>query len=196
MKEIFIASNNAHKISEIKEILIENNLDIKVLCPNDFNDHDEPVEDGFSYEENAYIKAKYYYDKYHYPTLADDSGISIKYFNDLPNIHSSRFLGNMDYKQRNQLIVDIMKDVKDRSAHYSCVMCFISDGQVYYFDGYMYGEIATEVREGPYGFGYDPIFYLKEYGKTNAELKDVKNHIGHRHNALIKWVDFLHEKNI
>ena len=191
MKTIFIASNNAHKIYEIGEILERNGIKVHLLCPKDFDDHDEPVEDGTTYYENAYIKANHYYQKYGYPTLADDSGISIKYFGWRPNIHSSRFLHEFGDAGKNQKILEMMEGVKDREAVFEAVICYIEDGNVKYYHGENRGEIALEAK-GNEGFGYDPIFLIPAYRKTEAELGDAyKNANSHRARALEKWVNDL-----
>ncbi len=191
MNYLFIASNNAHKISEIKEILKKDHPEVKILCPKDMGDHTEPEEDGTTYEENAYIKANYYYTKYGYPTIADDSGISIKYFNWGPNIHSSRFLSEYGDQGKNLKVLEMMEGVKDREAVFEAVICYINDGKVKYYHGENRGEIALEAR-GEEGFGYDPIFLIPEYGKTEAELGNAyKNANSHRARALEKWVKDL-----
>lgn len=191
MKELFIASNNAHKIEEIDTILKNNGLDIKLLCPKDFDCFEEPVENGYSYKENAYIKAKYYYDKFHLPTLADDSGISIKYFNNQPNIHSSRFLKQYNVEEKNKKILELMKYVNKRDAYFECWICFINNDEVKYYQGINNGEIARE-EKGKEGFGYDPIFLIKEFNKTEAELGNkYKNENSHRAKALKAWVKDL-----
>ena len=191
MKELFIATNNPHKTEEIKEILKSRNFNVDLLCPKDFNDRSEPVEDGNSYKENAYIKAKYYYDKYHYPTLADDSGISIRYLNYEPNIHSARFLETDDYIEKNNKILDLMRGVKDRYAAFECCLCFIDENKAHYFEGINEGEISLEPK-GDEGFGYDTIFLIPKYNKTEAELgNDYKNANSHRAKALRKWVEYL-----
>lgn len=191
---LFIATNNKNKLKEFKDILAINNLDIQILSPLDFDDKSEPNEDGFSYEENAYIKANYYFKKYHYPTLADDSGIDIDYFNKLPNIHSSRFLHIKDYKLKNELIIDLMNHISNRKAMFIDVLCFIdSKGNITYSRGENQGLIAYK-QAGDKGFGYDPIFIIEEYNKTEAELGDeYKNNYSHRANAMKKWVKYVKE---
>ena len=189
MEKLFIASNNAHKISEIKDILTRNGFNVDVFCPKDFNDHDEPIEDGLTFEENAYIKAKYYFDKYHMPTLADDSGVTIKYLNDLPGIHSARFLHCDDYKIKNEKILDLMKGIKNREAYFIDVICYIDEsGKESYSRGENKGLIAYE-QKGDKGFGYDPIFIIEEFNKTEAELgEEYKNKYSHRAKALKEWI--------
>ncbi len=191
MKTIFIASNNAHKIYEIGEILHKKGFEAKLICPRDFDDHEEPVEDGNTYWENAYKKASFWYEKYGYPTLADDSGISIKYFGWRPNIYSSRFLAEYGDEGKNYKVLEMMEGVKDREAVFEAVICYIENGEVKYYHGENRGEIALEAR-GTEGFGYDPIFLIPAYGKTEAELgNDYKNENSHRARALEKWVNDL-----
>lgn len=193
MKELLVATNNNHKLEEMKDIFNSLSFDVKLISPKDFNDHEEPIEDGLTFKDNAYIKAKYYYDKYHLPTIADDSGIYIKYFNNYPGVHSSRFLKTNDNNERNLKILDLMKNVKDRECIFNCWLCYIDDkGNVKYYSGTLKGEISKEAK-GDFGFGYDPIFFLKEYNKTNAELTNYgKNKISHRFKVL---KDFVNDVN-
>lgn len=195
MKTLFIASNNRHKIDEINTILIQNGMDVKLLCPADFSLEEEPVEDGNTFEENAYIKARFYYDKYHYPTIADDSGICIDYFDGGPGIHSARFLPDLDYDQKCDRIIEMMKDTEQRGAQFVDCMCFIEeDGTVSYYKGINEGLIAYR-KAGSEGFGYDPIFIIPEYNKTEAELgMAYKNEHSHRAKALKKWISDVKEK--
>lgn len=192
MNKLFIASNNAHKISEIKQILLDNGFNIDIYCPNDFDCKEEPIEDGLSFEENAYIKAKHYFDLYKMPTLADDSGITIEYFNNLPGIHSARFLHCDNYVEKNEKILDLMKDIKNRNAKFIDVICYIDElGNASYARGENPGLIAYE-QKGDKGFGYDPIFVIKEFNKTEAELgEEYKNKFSHRAKALEKWVQYV-----
>lgn len=190
--KLMIATNNSHKLEEFKAIFQDLKYDVDIVCPKDFNNTNEPLEDGLTFEENAYIKAKYYYDLYKIPTIADDSGINIKYFNNYPGVHSSRFLNSDSYKIRNDKILDLMKNVKDRSCLFNCCLCYIDEnGTVKYFKATLEGEISKEVK-GEYGFGYDPIFFLKEFNKTNAELDEYgKNKISHRFKVLKEFVNYV-----
>lgn len=193
MKELLVATYNNHKLEEIKDIFNSLSFEVELKSPKDFGDNVEPLEDGLTFKENAYIKAKYYYDKYHIPTIADDSGIYIKYFNNYPGVHSSRFLKSNNYYERNNKILDLMKNVKDRKCIFNCCLCYIDEnGKDLYFFATLEGEISKE-QKGDFGFGYDPIFYLKEYNKTNAELTNYgKNKISHRFKVL---KDFVNEVN-
>ena len=195
MKKLFIASNNKDKIKEIKEILQKNHIEIEILCPKDFDCHEEPVEDGKSFSENAYIKAKFYYDLYHLPTIADDSGICIDYFGGRPGIHSARFLPDLNYEQKCDTILEMMKDIKDREAQFVDCLCFIDkDGNVSYHEGINEGEIALK-KAGNDGFGYDPIFFIPEFNQTEAELGYAyKNEYSHRAKALKKWMNDAKER--
>lgn len=194
MNELLVATNNAHKLSEIKDIFNSLNFNVNLKSPSDFNDHTEPLEDGLNFKENAYIKAKYYFDKYHIPTIADDSGICIKYFNNYPGVHSSRFLNSSSYHDRNEKILELMKNVKDRTCVFNCCLCYIdNNGKEQYFNSTLEGEISLE-QKGEYGFGYDPIFYLKEFNKTNAELTNYgKNKISHRYKVLKEFVNEINK---
>lgn len=190
MKKILIATTNKHKFDEIKQMLT--NFPFEFISLRDFNDFDEVVEDGLTFQDNALIKARYYYQKYNMPVLADDSGISIAYLNDLPNIKSARFLKHMSYPQKNQFIVDLMRNVSNRKSHYSCVLAYI-DGQEYCFEGILNGKIADHVG-GENGFGYDPIFIPEHFTQSIGELNEqIKAEISHRRKAIDLLVKHFEE---
>lgn len=194
MRKIFIATGNAHKISEFREIFDTLGLEAELVSPKDFNDDSEPVENGSTYKENSYIKARFYYDKYHLPTLADDSGIEIDFFDGQPGIHSARFLPGMSYPERNDYICDKMKDSDNRGASFHCVVTYIDEkGEARFHEGVVKGSIAREPK-GIEGFGYDPIFITDGYDKTNALMgQEFKNSHSHRAIALRKWVEDLED---
>lgn len=186
MKKILLASKNKNKHKEFNAIL--NQYGYEVINLDSLNDNDEVEETGKTFKENALIKARYYYSKYHVDTISDDSGISLAYFNGYPGIYSARFLNHLNYDEKNDLLVDIYKNINDRRAYYTCAIALIIDGQEYIFEGIWNGEIANE-RKGTNGFGYDPIFYLNEYQKTSAEISpELKNQISHRAIALKEMV--------
>jgi len=189
MKKLFIASNNKHKLEEIRDILKRNGVEVEIYTPADFNFTSEPVEDGTTFEENAYIKARFYHDKVNMPTIADDSGICIDYLDGKPGIHSARFLSEMSYPEKCNYIVEMMKDVNKRGAQFVDCLCFIDiNNEVNYYKGINEGEIAKEVK-GDKGFGYDPIFLIPKYNMTEAELgEDYKNEYSHRAKALKEWI--------
>lgn len=192
MMELFVGTSNLHKIDEIKDIFKRNNIEVNIISPKDYSDNSNIIEDGFSFAENAEIKARFYYDKYHMPCLAEDSGICIEYLNNYPGIHSARFLGNMDVSQTNEYVLSLMKDIKNRKATFHAMICYIDEkGESHFFEGINEGEIAL-IQRGDKGFGYDPIFYIPSEGKTEAELgKDYKDVYGHRAKAFQKFIDYL-----
>ncbi len=191
--ELIIASNNKNKIKEIEDILSD--LDIKFLSLHDINFTSEIEENGSTFEENAYIKAKTIYDLYHKPVLADDSGLCCNGLNGEPGVYSHRYAGNdcNDFNNNQKLIQNI-KNVDDKSASFICSICFInSNGESFTVKGSVNGEIILTPR-GNNGFGYDPYFYLPTLGKTMAELsKEEKNKISHRKNALQKIEEIIRE---
>lgn len=191
MKKILVATKNRGKIQEIEKLL--QGLPFEVCSLLDFSDTEEVEETGFTFRENASIKALDAYQKYKIPSLADDSGISIHYLNDFPGVLSARFLSNKDYSQKNQWLIELMSGVADRNAKYQCVLAYADESGVHYFEGECSGRIA-EKPSGTNGFGYDPIFYYPPEGKTMAELDlEIKNRISHRGIALRKWVKSLAE---
>ena len=192
MRKIFIATGNPHKIQEFKDIFDTMGLDVELVSPKDFNDDSEPVEDGSTYKENSYIKARFYYDRYHLPTIADDSGIEIDFFDGQPGIHSARFLPGMPYPERNIYICNKMKGSDNRGASFHCLVTYIDkDGNARFHEGIVKGSIAEE-PEGSEGFGYDPIFITEGYDKTNAVMgQEFKNSHSHRAKALRKWAEDL-----
>lgn len=196
MKTLFVGSNNLNKITEIKEICKKNGIELNIKCPKDFNDDSNPIEDGISFEENAYIKAKYYYDRYRMPCIAEDSGICIEYLNNLPCIHSKRFMSQLNDRDKNEYVLKLMDGIKNRKAVFHTVICYIDlNGKSHFFYGTNEGEISLK-QAGEEGFGYDPIFYIPSEGKTEAELgNDYKNEHSHRAKAfreLIKY--FINEE--
>lgn len=187
MKTILIATGNSHKIQEFKEIFEVLNVKANLVSPKDLGEYSEPIEDGKTYTENSIIKAKYYYDMYHLPTLADDSGIEIDFYDGKPGIYSARFLSDLSYVDKNNHIVNEMKNSDNRGARFKCYVTYIENDIIKTYEGTVEGTIAYK-PEGEAGFGYDPIFIPKGETKTNAELgQDYKNRFCHRAIALKKW---------
>lgn len=145
-------------------------------------------EDGTTFEENSLIKARAISKLTGLPALADDSGLEVDYLNGEPGIYSARYLGrDTDYDYKNNYIINKLSDAKEgeRSARFVCVISLVlPDGREFVERGVVEGLIGYE-QKGENGFGYDPIFYLPEYGKTSAELSpEEKNKISHRGKAL------------
>ena len=191
MEKLFVATSNAHKLEEIKEILKLYGIERELVCPASFDDHDEPVEDGKSFKDNALIKARYWFNKYHLPTIADDSGLTIHFFNEFPGIYSARFMQNYSYFEKNSWILKGMENESDREAKFHCVIAYINENTEECFEGILQGEIADSIK-GEHGFGYDPIFFLPELNKTTSELSpEEKNRLSHRSLALRKWAEYV-----
>lgn len=186
MDKIVFATGNEGKIKEIKEILAD--FSVEVVSMKEMNITTEVEENGNTFEENSLIKARAISKLTGLPALADDSGLEVDYLNGEPGIYSARYLGrDTDYDYKNNYIIDKLKEAKDeeRSARFVCVISLVlPDGREFIKKGVMKGQIAYEIQ-GENGFGYDPIFYLPQYGKTSAEISsEEKNKISHRGKAL------------
>lgn len=185
-KKLIIATNNAGKVSEIKDILQGEFSEIVSLKEAGLNI--DVVEDGETFEDNAIKKAKEVARITGCMALADDSGICVDCLDGAPGVYSARFAGKKaNDAMNNKKLIGLLKAVpgKKRGAHYACVVALADpDGNTITAYGEVQGVIATEPR-GVNGFGYDPYFYLPEYGQTMAELPpEIKNVISHRFFAL------------
>lgn len=194
MKEIIIATSNLHKMNEFKNILPEFNL----YSLKDINWDLEIIENGKTFEENAIIKSRTVCNKIGKTVIADDSGLEIYALNNEPGIYSARYLGSdTPYEEKNKIILERMKNIckEDRGARFvCCISISYVDGRDFVFKGVFEGEIS-EISRGKNGFGYDPIFFVKEYGMTSAELDPkVKNMISHRGKAMKKLIEHLEEE--
>ena len=176
MKKIIFATGNAEKMKEIREILSD--VDTEILSMKEAGIFADIVEDGKTFEENAVIKAKAVCALCGETVLADDSGLEIDYLNKEPGVYSARYMGeDTDYHIKNYSLIQRLEGVPDeqRTARFVCAIAMASpDGTVKTLQGTMEGRI-----------GYDPIFFLPEYGCTSAELSmEEKNKISHRGKAL------------
>lgn len=184
MKSIILASNNKDKVKEVKEIL----KGYDIISMKEAGIDVDIEENGTTFEENALIKARAIMKLTGQITMADDSGLEIDYLNKAPGVYSARFMGHdTSYDIKNKALIQKLEGVKgsDRSGRFVCAIavCF-PDGREIVKRGTMEGLIAEEIK-GDNGFGYDPIVYLPEYGKTSGELApEVKNKISHRGKAL------------
>ena len=180
--KLIIASNNKHKIYEIKKIL-GGKFD-EILSLQEAGIDHETVEDGTTFMENAIKKASEIAELSGSFALADDSGICVDALGGAPGIYSARFSGGTD-EDNNNLLLEKLKDEPNKRAHYTCAMALVSPtGEQVLAEGYMYGRI-THQRRGERGFGYDPLFVPDGETRTVAELTDEeKNAISHRANAL------------
>ena len=184
--KIVLATNNEHKIEEIKSILSDPRLEILTL--NDFEDFPKIEESGSSLEENAILKAKGIHEFTKLVSLADDSGLEVDALDGAPGVLSSRFAGkHCSYKDNNVKLLSLMKDIpwERRGATFVCVVAIAKDvDNVITVRGEIRGIITTEER-GEGGFGYDPVFYLPELSRTFAQLSsEEKNTRSHRAKAF------------
>ncbi len=184
--KIVLATNNKHKIEEIRGILSDPRLEILTL--NDFKDFPKIEERGETLEENAILKAKGVYEFARLLSLADDSGLEVDALNGAPGVLSSRFAGqHCSYKDNNVKLLSLLKNVprEKRGATFVCVVAMAKDIDIVKtVRGEVRGIITLDER-GEGGFGYDPVFYLPELGKTFAQLSfQEKNQISHRAKAF------------
>lgn len=187
-RSLLIATTNRGKIKEIMEEFQDLNIEIKTLL--DFPEIKPPEESGETFFENALLKAKYYAEKTGMITIADDSGLEVEALGGKPGIYSSRFAGERATDEKNiQKLLEIMQNIpeENRKAQFICVIvCYHPSGKYISAQGVWEGKIDFSPR-GEKGFGYDPIFLVKEfnYQKTAAELPlEVKNKLSHRGKAL------------
>ncbi len=186
MERLIFATGNKDKMKEIRMIL--GDLDYEILSMKEAGITADIVEDGKTFEENAQIKAKAISKLANCLVLADDSGLEVDYMDKQPGIYSARWMGeDTSYDIKNKKIIENLEGVPDekRTARFVCaVSAAFPDGRVITKRGTIEGIIGYEQR-GENGFGYDPIFFLPEYGKTTAELSpEEKNKISHRGRAL------------
>ena len=196
METIIFATGNAGKMKEIREILAD--FDAEILSMKEAGIDIDIVEDGETFEENAVIKAEAICRLTGKITLADDSGLEIDYLNKEPGVYSARYMGyDTSYTEKNMNLIERLEGVPDeeRTARFVCaVAAAFPDGETKVVRGTIEGRIGYE-EAGENGFGYDPIFYVPEYGKTTAQLSpEEKNAISHRGNALRMIRGVLEEK--
>ena len=203
MDTIIFATGNKNKMIEIRMILAD--LGCKILSQKEAGIQADVVEDGQTFEENALIKATTIADiarkmpEYkNAVVLADDSGLEIDYLNKEPGIYSARYMGeDTSYDIKNQALIDRLEGVPDekRTARFVCaIAAALPDGSTEVVRGTMEGRIGYEIT-GENGFGYDPIFYLPQFGCSSAELEpEKKNELSHRGEGLRKMRKVLEEK--
>ena len=189
--KLIIASNNKHKITEIKSIL-GTKFDT-ILSLSEAGITHETVEDGQTFMQNAVKKAREIAEISGFTAIADDSGICAHALDNAPGIYSARFAGEHGNDEaNNDLLLEKLSDKSDRTAHYTCAIALASaDGELVTAEGYLYGTII-DTRRGNGGFGYDPLFVPEGQSRTVAEMTDgEKNEISHRGRALRALVDKL-----
>jgi XTP/dITP diphosphohydrolase len=189
--KIVVASHNKHKVDEIREFFKE---DYEVLSADDIGSYDEVEETGKTIEENALLKARAIADLTDELVIADDTGLFVDYLDGKPGVYTARFAGvNATYEDNNNKLLNLLKGVpmEKRKATFKTVIALIYKGREAIIEGKVDGRIIDAPR-GQYGFGYDPIFYVDEIGKTLAELSlEEKNKVSHRANALKKLKEYI-----
>ena len=189
MKIVF-ATNNKHKLEEIKDIL---GKDFEIVSLDEIGCHEDIPETGLTLEENARQKSSYVVEHYGQNCFADDTGLEVDALNGEPGVHSARYAEGTDHDSEANMrkLLSKMSNVKDRTARFRTVISLIINGVEHQFEGRVEGRIATE-KHGKEGFGYDPIFIPEGYDKSFAELgEEVKNQISHRARAVKKLAEYL-----
>lgn len=182
MQEIILATSNQHKKKELTEIF-NNKINFKTLNEIGFND--KIIENGKTFIENSLIKCRAVFNAIKKPVMADDSGLCVKTLHGEPGIFSARYGGKgLTDKQRYEYLLKNIKEKDDLSASFVCALVlYVNPNNIYIVQEEVKGEITFEAR-GNNGFGYDPVFFIPEFGKTAAELtNDEKNSISHRGKA-------------
>jgi len=189
---LVFASNNQHKIKEIKSILGNS---FTLVSLNELNINEDIPEDEPLLEGNALSKARFVHNATGLNVFADDTGLEIEFLNGLPGVHSARFAGeNKDSSANIDKVLSLMGNTPIRKARFRTVIALIYEKQEYLFEGIVDGNIINEKR-GKEGFGYDPVFIPEGRNKTFAEMNlDEKNTISHRSRAFEKLKEFLRQQ--
>ena len=189
MNELVFATNNVHKVEEIR-CKLGGLFQIKTL--NELGCYDDIPETSDTLQGNASLKSHYLYDKFGCDCFADDTGLEVEALNNEPGVFSARYAGIEKNSDANmQKLLNNLQGKSNRKARFRTVISLILDGKEYFFDGIVYGTILTE-KHGSEGFGYDPIFQPEGYQQSFAELSmEQKNAISHRGRAVEKLLDFL-----
>tara|TARA_B100001057_G_scaffold500706_1_gene617285 strand:+ start:5405 stop:6004 length:600 start_codon:yes stop_codon:yes gene_type:complete len=192
-RKVVMATSNSGKIAEISKLL--EGLEIEVIAQSEFGVTDA-VEDGSSFRENSLIKAHHASQQTGLPAIADDSGLSVKALNGRPGIYSARYAGKHgDDNANNIKLLNDLDGIADRTATFHCVASFINaDHEPLIAEGIWQGKILNELK-GNSGFGYDPLFFIPDFGCTSAEMSlKKKNILSHRGQALRKLVELIKKK--
>ena len=186
---LVFATNNIHKIREVKDIVSDG---IPIVGLSDIQCLNDIPETADTLEGNALLKARYVKDKYGYDCFADDTGLEVNALGGAPGVYSARFAGLAHDSQANmQKLLQQMKGLSNRKARFRTVIAFIQGDKEHLFEGIIDGHI-TESPHGTNGFGYDPVFVPDGYTETFAELSETtKNTISHRAKAVQQLVGFL-----
>ena len=193
-KRLVFATNNAHKLEEIRAILGNS---IEILSLADIHCHADIPETADTLEGNARQKSRYVYEHYGLDCFADDNGLEVESLGGAPGVYSARYANGQGHDSQanmNKLLKE-MEEKNDRKAQFRTIISLIEKGEERQFEGIVKGQITREKR-GESGFGYDPIFQPDGYETTFAELgSDIKNRISHRARAVAALCDYLRKNN-
>ncbi|MCF8347313.1 MAG: non-canonical purine NTP diphosphatase [Bacteroidales bacterium] len=191
MREIVFATNNQHKLDEIRDIVSGS---ISILSLSDLGFFDDIPETGVTLQENALIKAEHIYKLFGVNCFADDTGLEIDALNGRPGVYSARYAGEgCTFTDNVNKVLAELSGVENRKARFRTVISLILEGRTYFFEGAVEGTIEKEFK-GNGGFGYDPVFTPLGYAKTFAEMDAAgKNRISHRGLAVAKLTEFLQQ---
>lgn len=186
MNQIVFATNNKHKLEEIRHIV---STKIKILSLKDIDCVEDIPETGETLEENALQKAKFIFNKYHINCFADDTGLEILALNGRPGVYSARYAGEAaNFDDNIAKALSELNGITDRRACFRTVIALILDSKKYFFEGRVDGTILTQ-KKGMKGFGYDPVFRPEGYNESFAEMSsEQKNSISHRFFAIDKMI--------
>jgi XTP/dITP diphosphohydrolase len=192
MRKIIFATNNKHKLEEVKAILKN---DFEIISLSEIGCNEEIPETADTLEGNATLKAKFVFEKYRLDCFADDTGLEIEALNGRPGVYSARYAGEPSNPKNNVAkVLNEMEGQSNRNARFRTVICFIENGEYHYFEGIIKGKIADK-PEGINGFGYDPVFIPNGYELSFAEMNlDTKNSISHRALAIRQFTNYLKQK--
>ena len=194
MKKLVFATNNAHKLSEVKAIL---EPEFQIISLTDLNCNDDIPETATTLEGNALIKAKYISDKFGLDCFADDTGLEVEALNGEPGVYSARYADENHDANKNMIkVLDLLGNTENRKACFRTVITLIQNGETTSFEGKIDGTISLK-PSGNSGFGYDPIFVPEGYNLSFAELSsEEKNLISHRALAVKKLTEHLKQQNL
>lgn len=187
--ELVFATNNQHKLNEIRNLSGDN---VRILSLNDLGSKDDIPETASTLEGNASLKSWFIYNKYGKNCFADDTGLEVESLNGKPGVYSARYAGPEQDPEKN--IIKLLAELKtqpNRKARFRTVISLIIDGKEYFFQGIVNGGILCE-KEGAKGFGYDPVFKPDGYNLSFAQMNlQEKNQISHRGKAVQELLNFL-----
>jgi len=188
-KTLLFATNNSHKLREIREIIGDS---VRILSLEDVGFENEIPETGETLAENASQKARYIYERTGTDCFADDTGLFIDALGGRPGIFSARYAGERcSFEDNIRKVLKELEGIEERKASFRCVICLILEGNEYHFDGQVDGIILT-TKQGTEGFGYDPVFQPNGQSQTFSQMPPyLKNGISHRGRAIGKMLRFL-----